>query len=103
MSTRRLSRCFGILVFLGVATQTLAQTPAYPGQPVVAAPAGARPTAARVMRASRAKSSISIDGKLTEPAWGQAVPSGDFMQSYPQVGGKPTDPTEVRILYDDDA
>jgi Domain of unknown function (DUF5916)/Carbohydrate family 9 binding domain-like len=55
------------------------------------------------MRATRAPSSINIDGKLNEPAWAAAVPSGDFTQSYPNVGAKATDPTEVRILYDDDA
>ena len=55
------------------------------------------------MRARRAQGTINIDGKLTETSWAAAAPSGDFMQSYPQVGGKPTDPTEVRVLYDDDA
>ncbi|HEY1953141.1 MAG TPA: carbohydrate binding family 9 domain-containing protein, partial [Gemmatimonadaceae bacterium] len=55
------------------------------------------------MRASRLTGSIRIDGKLNEPAWATAVPSGDFMESYPNVGGKPTDATEVRVLYDDDA
>ena len=54
------------------------------------------------MRATRSPSSIEIDGKLNEPAWAAAVPSGDFMQSYPKVGTKPQDPTEVRVLYDDD-
>jgi len=55
------------------------------------------------MRASRLTGSISIDGKLDEPAWAAATPSSDFTQSYPNVGAKPTDPTEVRVLYDDDA
>jgi len=55
------------------------------------------------MRASRATGPINIDGKLNEPSWAAAVPSGDFTQSYPKVGAKPTDPTEVRVLYDDDA
>ncbi|MEO8579550.1 MAG: DUF5916 domain-containing protein [Gemmatimonadales bacterium] len=55
------------------------------------------------MRATRTPGGISIDGKLNEPAWATAVPSGDFTESYPKVGGKPVDPTEVRILYDDDA
>jgi len=55
------------------------------------------------MRASRATGAINIDGKLNEPSWAAAVPSGDFTQSYPKVGAKPTDPTEVRVLYDDDA
>jgi hypothetical protein len=55
------------------------------------------------MQARRAPSRIDIDGKLNEPAWAAAVPSGDFTESYPKVGGKPRDPTEVRVLFDDDA
>ena len=55
------------------------------------------------MRAFRMTGTISIDGKLDESAWAAAVPSSDFTQSYPKVGAKPTDPTEVRVLYDDDA
>jgi len=55
------------------------------------------------MRASRKSTPINIDGKLDEPAWSTAVPSGDFTQSYPKIGAPPTDPTEVRVLYDDDA
>ena len=53
------------------------------------------------MRATRASMGINIDGKLDEQAWASAVPSGDFTQSYPNVGAKATDPTEVRVLYDD--
>ena len=55
------------------------------------------------MRATRLTGAINIDGKLDEPAWASATPSSDFTQSYPRVGAKPTDPTEVRVLYDDDA
>jgi hypothetical protein len=55
------------------------------------------------MRAVRTSGSINIDGRLNEPAWASAPPATDFTQSYPQVGAKATDPTEVRILYDDDA
>ncbi len=55
------------------------------------------------MRAVRLSGTINIDGKLNEPAWASAPPAGDFTQSYPAIGAKPTDPTEVRILYDDDA
>jgi len=55
------------------------------------------------MRASRVTGAINIDGKLDEPAWAAATPSSDFTQSYPKVGAKPVDPTEVRVLYDDDA
>ena len=55
------------------------------------------------MRATRTSQTINIDGKLTESAWAAAVPSGDFTQSYPKIGAPATDPTEVRILYDDEA
>ena len=55
------------------------------------------------MRASRRTSAISIDGVLDEAAWAAATPSADFTQSYPKVGAKATDPTEVRVLYDDAA
>jgi hypothetical protein len=55
------------------------------------------------MRATRTSSRINIDGKLNEPAWATAVPASDFTQSYPQVGAKPIDATEVRVLYDDEA
>ena len=71
--------------------------------PVPAAPAASSTGPTRVMRATRSPGSIEIDGKLNEAAWAAAVPSGDFTQSYPQIGAKPKDPTEVRVLYDDDA
>src|SRR4051794_30335889 len=86
---------------------TSAQSPTSPAQPAGApAPSATTPAKAgtlRVMRASRATGAINIDGKLNEATWAAAVPSGEFMQSYPTVGGKPTDATEVRVLYDDDA
>src|SRR6266516_3101389 len=90
--------CFAALVLLASPKLASAQNPSYPGQPAGApttSPTPAPPPAAvRVMRASRASTPISIDGKLTEPAWSTAVPSGDFTQSYPKIGAPPTDPTE---------
>ena len=79
-----------------------AQNPVNPNQPG-AKPAAPRVAAVKVMRATRTSASINIDGKLNEAAWASATPATDFTQSYPDVGAKPTDPTEVRILYDDDA
>ena len=106
MTLIRFSRC--LAAFAGViATSSFAQTPTYPGQQS-GAPTSAQPTpngtaAVRTMRATRADGPITIDGKLDEAAWAAAVPSSDFTQSYPKVGAKPTDPTEVRVLYTDDA
>ncbi|HZE08125.1 MAG TPA: DUF5916 domain-containing protein [Gemmatimonadaceae bacterium] len=109
MSKRHPLQCVAVLAFIAlVANEARAQTPAYPA-PSVGAPSSknspqtASPTGTKVMRASRLSGSISIDGKLDEPAWAAAVPATDFMQSYPNVGAKPTDSTSVRVLYDDDA
>lgn len=107
MTLVRFSSCLAALTVLAGA-RSAAQTATYPGQPTGSQPNASAARAgtagaARVMRASRAAGAISIDGKLDEPAWATAVPSADFTQSYPKVGAKPTDPTEVRVLYDDDA
>src|SRR6267143_2881068 len=102
MTTRRLLLPLAAFSFFVPASRGGAQNPPNPGQPFrppVAPAAGA----VRVMRAERTSGYINIDGKLNEPAWTSAPPATDFTQSYPQVGAKATDPTEVRILYDDDA
>jgi hypothetical protein len=57
----------------------------------------------KTMKAYRTAASMTIDGKLDEAAWNVALPVGDFTQSYPNVGAAPTERTEVRVLYDDDA
>ncbi len=43
-----------------------------------------------------------IDGDLSDPVWQEAVPISDFLQVEPEDLGSPTEPTEGRILYDDD-
>jgi hypothetical protein len=104
MTIGRLHLCLAALAGLVAVIPAAAQNPSYPTQPAAAPRTSPPPAAAvRVMRAARASGSINIDGKLDEPAWKTAVPSGDFTQSYPKIGAAPTDPTEVRILYDDDA
>src|SRR6476646_3346770 len=99
MMTGRPHRCLVAVAVFAALEPSAAQTttpPASPPATVAAAPL-------RLARATRLTGSVHIDGKLDEPAWATAVPSGDFMQSYPNVGARPTDPTEVRVLYDDDA
>jgi hypothetical protein len=49
---------------------------------------------------SHAKSHISIDGLLNEPAWSEAALIGDLLQREPHPGEKATEQTEVKILYD---
>ena len=55
------------------------------------------------MHAARATGSIKLDGVLDEAAWETAPVVSDFMQSYPNAGARPTDSTQVGVLYDNDA
>jgi hypothetical protein len=50
-----------------------------------------------------ATGAIRLDGNLGEPAWNAAPAITDFVQREPVEGAPPTDPTDVRIVYDDDA
>jgi hypothetical protein len=43
---------------------------------------------------------ITIDGRLDEPAWSAAVPNTRFWQLQPNEGAAPSEPTELRVLYD---
>jgi len=46
---------------------------------------------------------IRVDGWLNEEVWRQAIPITDFRQQDPIEGAEPSEPTEIRILYDDRA
>jgi hypothetical protein len=46
---------------------------------------------------------ITVDGHLDEPAWEQAPVFGGFLQRDPNQGEPATEPTELRLLYDDGA
>jgi hypothetical protein len=50
-----------------------------------------------------ANGAIRLDGNLGEAAWNAAPAITDFVQREPVEGASPTDPTDVRIVYDDDA
>jgi len=43
---------------------------------------------------------IRIDGFVDDAAWSLAQPITDFRQQEPVEGGAPSEPTEIRILYD---
>jgi hypothetical protein len=83
----------------------LAASPALAAAQNPAPPAAPSPDTAarRVVTAARRVGEIVLDGKLDEQAWMAATPSSGFMQSYPKPNAAPTDPTTVRVLYDDDA
>jgi hypothetical protein len=67
-----------------------------------AAPHDAGGLATPSLRAGRA-AGIRVDGRLDEAAWSTAEPAGDFIQQRPNPGGKATEATVVRVLYDDQA
>lgn len=54
-----------------------------------------------VTHALRAPGSVTVDGRLDEPAWQAATPITEFVQSQPHPGYPATERTAVRILYDD--
>jgi hypothetical protein len=47
--------------------------------------------------------SIRLDGRLDDEAWQQAAPITQFLQAEPNEGAPPTDPMEVRFVYDETA
>src|SRR5207249_6280471 len=46
---------------------------------------------------------ITVDGKLDDAAWAQAVWISDFVQKRPREGAPPSDSMRIAILYDDAA
>jgi hypothetical protein len=66
------------------------------------------PTAATALppvphaHAVRATTPPVLDGKLDDDVWTSAPVAGGFTQYLPNDGQPPTDPTTVRVLYDDD-
>ena len=57
----------------------------------------------QAMAARVPSDSIRVDGRLDEGVWALATPVVDFVQKEPIEGAPPTDRTEIRFVYDDDA
>ena len=51
--------------------------------------------------AVRTSQSIEINGVLDEDIWESIVPITEFIQRLPQDGAKPSEKSEMRILYND--
>src|SRR5690606_22854862 len=54
------------------------------------------------VKAVQIEGPIVVDGKLDEAEWQLAEPAENFIQKIPSTGQPASEPTEVRILYDDD-
>ena len=83
-----------VLLLLSVPSLTLAQNPRTNSTDTLSR---------KVAQAARRSGPIVIDGKLDDAAWAASTPASGFTQSYPTPGAAPVDPTEVRVLYDDQA
>lgn len=55
------------------------------------------------LNAYRLNSTVRIDGKLDEAAWSEAEVADGFVQNNPVPGVAPSQPSSVKVLYDDDA
>ena len=53
------------------------------------------------MSAQRISEAIKVDGVLDEPAWQNVEPIRELYQIQPDEGEPATEPSEVRIMYDD--
>jgi Domain of unknown function (DUF5916)/Carbohydrate family 9 binding domain-like len=51
--------------------------------------------------AVRSTSAPDIDGDLGDAAWAQVTPTTAFTQKFPDEGKGPSEPTRLRVLYDD--
>ena len=60
-------------------------------------------SATPVAEAIRTSQTITLDGRLDEAAWMEALPVSDLWQFEPDEGVPVSEPTEVRFLYDDNA
>ena len=79
----------------------LAQEPPAPAGPADANPFG-RKYPARVYETRRLQGKPPvIDGRLDDDAWKQGEWAGNYTQQIPTEGAPPSQPTELKILYDD--
>ena len=76
------------LILVAVATRAHAQSSTTPEHTL---------TAIRLLPAER----LILDGRLTEEAWRRAEPASGFRQQDPNTGDPATEPTEVRLVYDE--
>jgi hypothetical protein len=99
----RLGICLTLLAAGGILVAPLAaqDTLGEPGVAVTAYPVSVEAAPRPTSRATRTAMPITLDGRLDEAAWQTADSITHFVQSQPAPGMLATEPTVVRILYDD--
>jgi len=60
------------------------------------------PVGSRKVRARRVDKAPTLDGLVTEDVWSGIAPAAAFVQQEPNEGAAATEPTEIRIAFDDD-
>jgi hypothetical protein len=71
--------------------------------PACASQADGLSTARRPVIAERLTAPVAVDGALSEAVWRNGHAVADFRQRDPVEGAEPSQRTEVRVAYDDDA
>src|SRR5262249_42927202 len=89
---------FPAKVFLALAILSLVPLPARAAESI--ASSGAPRPAGLPVHAMRVTKPIEVDGVLSEPEWSEATPESTFYDSDPYEGSRPSQRTEVRVLYD---
>ena len=80
-------------------------TPAAPSTPEPLVPAADRsgsPFPSLLAHRMDGGTEITLDGRVEEDAWQGAIPITDFTQQEPVEGAGPSQPTEIRVVYDED-
>lgn len=90
------------LFFLACLSSAVVGSPSQAQQTADAiAPIGQRQP--KEISAVRRASPIRIDGRIAEEEWAGVPPESNFIQRTPNPGRAASEPTDVRITYDDDA
>jgi cellulose/xylan binding protein with CBM9 domain/uncharacterized protein DUF5916 len=71
--------------------------------PISGSAVRAQPAETKALHAQRISSPVRIDGVLDDLAWREAEAAADFVQQDPSVGEPVSEPTDVRVLIDDEA
>lgn len=98
---RRISVLVVTIICLMAVGKPAAQTQTTPAASAASNPHG-RIYPARVYTTVKLKSAPPlIDGRLDDEAWREGEWAGDYKQQMPTEGAKPSQPTEIKILYDE--
>ena len=93
---------FGVLGCANVSPAQNGLSAGDPAPPLAPASVSRNGEGRAVLRATRVREPLRIDGRLDEEIYAQVLPIGDFVQMEPANGAPATEQTELWILFDDD-